>query len=534
MKRSIRTKIIAAICITFLILLSLFIYVIEGQVKERVNLLNRNLTNQLIDARGNQISNWLEQRKIELEMMASFILKYDMSKEDAKDFIEMMYEQKSDTYVDMGIVEFGGYKRSIHGKETAIKHKKYYKDALKENASFKISEPQEVNGDKMVAMLYKVGGVNREIEFIYAEVPLEGLMRIASRINVYDGSGEILIKNKSIDSRENLYPTSLDNNPLIFETDIKAARGWSLNYYISAERINAINRELRKYIVFFQMILLASVIVLLMISFESVVKPIDKLKEMMGKVEKGDLSVRLQSHRKDEIGSLITSFNNMTQNLEEFRCQEREMKLKIMQEQVKPHFLYNTLDTIKWVATEENTEEVLSLIDALGTYFRIGLSSGKTFISLDEELEHIDSYLRILKARYEDRLVYSIHYDDNLLDVMVMRVLLQPIVENAVIHGINQMTEDGKITIYIASKENEVVIKIMNNAVFQADLMEGINNALMADEKTDMLKGYGLYSVNHRIKLEHGEQYGLELQSKGGWTIAVIRIPIIRGEKDNV
>lgn len=345
----------------------------------------------------------------------------------------------------MGIVKFGGYKLSCYGTEYAISEEKYYKNALKENATFKISEPIVRDHGKTVIMLYKVGGVNRDIEFIYGEVPLQDLKRIASRIDIYEGSGEILIKNNSIHrDRNNFHEKYMDENLMVFETDISVARGWSLNYYIPKENINQINHEIRKFIVVFEIILLITVLILLIISFTSIVKPIDHLKELMKKVEEGDLSVRLQSNRRDEIGSLITSFNNMTEKLENLSYQEKEMRLKIMQEQIKPHFLYNTLDTIKWVAMEDNTEEVLSLIDSLSTYFRIGLSNGKTFISLDEELEHIDSYLRIQKSRYEEGLTYSIHYEDSLMEYRIMRVLLQPIVENAVVHGVNKMESGGK------------------------------------------------------------------------------------------
>ncbi|ABR47348.1 histidine kinase internal region [Alkaliphilus metalliredigens QYMF] len=535
MRTSIKVKMIVAICITFFILFAIFIYTMDGKVKESVNLLNVNLTNQLIDARGNQMSYWLEQRKIELEMMSSFIINFEKDEIEAREYIESIHKQKSDSYLDMGIVKFGGYKVSCDGTGYYINQEKYYKNALKENASFKLSEPMEKNGEKIAVMLYKVGGVNREIEFIYAEISLEGLMRIASRINVYGGTGEILVKNNSIHRDGKFFDANfIQENPVVFETDIKSARGWSLNYYIPEGNINEINQEVRKFIIIFQVILLLTVIMLLTVSFTSIIRPIDQLKGLMKKVEDGDLSVRLKTNRKDEIGSLITGFNNMTEKLERLSYQEKEMKLKIMQEQIKPHFLYNTLDTIKWVAMEDNTEEVISLIDSLSTYFRIGLSSGKTFISLDEELEHIDSYLRIQKARYEERLTYSIHYDESLMEYMVMRVLLQPIVENAVVHGVSKMEGGGKISIYITHKDETILIKIMNNSEIALNTLEEINHALKANRKTEVLKGYGLYSVNHRIKLEYGEKYGLELQAKSGWTTAIITIPKIRRENDYV
>ncbi|SNS07014.1 two-component system, sensor histidine kinase YesM [Anaerovirgula multivorans] len=535
MRISIKMKIIVSILIAFSVLFSIYLYIMDSKVKERVTLLNMDLTNQIIDARGNQISYWLQQRKIELQMMADCIIISDMNEVEAREYIQSVYKQKSDIYLDMGIVKYGGYKLGYDGIRQSISEEKYYKNTLKENASFKVSEPKEKNDQKIVVMLYKVGGVNREIEFLYAEIPLENLIRIASRINVYDGIGEILINNNSIHTDEkNLYHDFIGENHVVFETDIGAARGWSLNYYICEKNIDEINHDMRKSILIFGIILLIIVVILLTTSFASIIKPIDKLKKLMKKVEDGDLSVKLESNRKDEIGSLICSFNNMTEKLEKLSYQKKEMRLRIMQEQIKPHFLYNTLDTIKWAAMEDNTEEVLSLIESLSTYFRIGLSNGKTFITLDEELEHIDSYLRIQKSRYEDQLTYSIHYDDCLMEYMIMRVLLQPIVENAVVHGVNGRENRGEISICITQKNEDVVIKIMNNSEISLDALEEINHALRLDRKTEAIKGYGLYNVNHRIKLEHGEKYGLEFQSQSGWTTVTITIPRIRRENGYV
>ena len=532
MKISIRVKIILPILVAFSMLFSIYLYTIDGKLKERVTLLNTNLTNQIIDARANQISYWLEQRKIELEMISNFIIQFDMDETKAREYIQKMYKQKSDIYLDMGMVKFGGYKLKDHDVHWSISEEGYYKNALKENASFFVSDPMKKNGEYVVVMLHKVRGVNKDIEFIYAEIPLEDLMRIASKITVYKGHGEILIKNKSIHTDKNAPNQDfMKEEYIVFETDITAARGWSLNYYIPKNNIYQINYDMSKSVLLFAGILLIIIIILLTISFTSVVNPIEKLKRSMKRVESGDLSVRMESSRKDEIGSLVSSFNNMIEKLEIHSYQEKEMRLRIMQEQIKPHFLYNTLDTIKWAAMEDSPEEVLELIDSLSTYFRIGLSSGRKFITLDEEIEHIDSYLNIQKARYEDRLTYSIHYDECLMDCMVLRVLLQPIVENAVIHGVDKKEDGGRISIHIISRDEDVMIRIMNNSEIQTAVLEHINQSLRSDRKTQVLKGYGLYNVNHRIRLEYGERYGLEFRSKNGWTTVIITIPKVGGKK---
>ncbi|TCK92629.1 two-component system sensor histidine kinase YesM [Natranaerovirga hydrolytica] len=530
MRKSIKIKFIISIAITFLILFVFFTYCIDTKVKRKVHLLNTDLTTQLIDARANQISNWIEQRKIELEMMSNNILTHHMDKDQALTYIHSIYEDKKDTYLQMGIVTYGGHKVTTTGEEEPIHTQCFYKNTLREKATFKISYPIEKEGYLVVGMLYTVSGVNREIEFIYVEVPLEKLIRITDRIDVYEGFGEILIRDNPLSTDTPRYNEISEENLMTFETNIAAARGWSLRYYIDKNNLNQINDSIKRTLLFNEIIRLGLIIVIITILFGSILNPINKLKLLMKKVESGDLTVRFRNKREDEMGSLINSFNNMVGQLEHYSFQEKEMKLTIMQEQIKPHFLYNTLDTIKWVAMEDDSEEVIHLIDSLSTYFRIGLSSGSNFISLDEELEHIDSYLRIQKARFEERLDYTLQYDETLVEYKVLRVILQPIVENAVIHGINDTEKQGKIVIELKQASEDIMITVKNNAAISTDLLKTINKALKRDEKNEFIKGYGLYSVNHRIKLEYGKQYGITLQVKNQWTIATITIPKIRME----
>lgn len=535
MKSSIKTKINVSVIVIFAILFILFYLVIDDEIKDTVTPLNASLTNQLVNARGNQISYWLEQRKIELEMMSYSIISLNMDGIQAREYIKSVFEEKSNIYYDMGIVKFGGYMVGTDSIGRSISREKYYKNILKENARFIISEPikSENTKENIVVMLYKVGGVNRDIEYIYAEVPIEKILYITSKINVYDGVGQLLVKNRSIDNMEpNNHLKSLESKNIVFETNIDSARGWTLNYYVSENDMNNVIDKIPNSLIGFGIVLIIIMVILLNIISTSIIKPIEKLQSLMKKVEEGNLAVRLQSKGKDEIAKLAHSFNQMVEKLDKAKYRQKAMRLRIMQEQIKPHFLYNTLDTIKWVAMDDNNEEVVSLIESLNTYFRIGLSNGKNFITLEQELDHIDSYLRIQKARYEDRLIYEISYEDCLVDCWIIRILLQPIVENAIIHGIDKMAEQGKISIYICHDSEKLIMKIMNNNDdIPKEKLELIRKSLKNDIYDDELTGYGLYSVNHRIKMEHGEKYGLDLVCEKGWTIATLTCPIIlKGE----
>ena len=532
MRASIKTRINLSVIIMFVILFILFYLVIDNEIKTTVTPLNISLTDQLIDARGNQISYWLEQRKIELEMISSSIISLNMNGVQAREYLKSVFEKKNNIYHDLGIVKLGGYKVGTDSIGRSISGEKYYKNILRENDKFTISEPlkSESTGENIVVMLYRVGGVNRDLEYIYAEVPMEKIIYIASKINVHDGLGQILVKNRSIDHsmEHNSHLQNLAGENMVFETDIDSARGWTLNYYVSENDLNDVINKIPNSLLVFGIVLIITMVILLSIISTSIIKPIEKLQSLMKKVEKGDLTVRLHSKGKDEIAKLADSFNQMLEKLDRAKYKQKAMRLRIMQEQIKPHFLYNTLDTIRWVAMDDNSEEVVSLIESLHTYFRIGLSNGKTFITLEQELDHIDSYLRIQKARYEDRLVYEISYEDCLVNCRVMRILLQPIVENAIIHGIDKMTKQGKISIYIGHDSEKLIMKVMNNNDdLSKEKLELIRKSLKDDIHDDQLTGYGLYSVNHRIKMEHGDKYGLDLVCAKGWTIATLTCPIM-------
>lgn len=268
----------------------------------------------------------------------------------------------------------------------------------------------------------------------------------------------------------------------------------------------------------------------------SIARPLSKLRHLMKKAEAGDLHVRFESKYSDEIGQLGNSFNNMIneiRNLIEMvyveQKSKREAELKTLQAQIKPHFLYNTLDTIQWMAQEHGVNDIVEIIEALTRLFRIGLSKGKEMITVREELEHIRSYLVIQKARYEDKLEYEINFDQEILSYSVLKLILQPLVENSIYHGIKERRGTGKIVITAEKTEDSLVFSVSDNgAGIEAARLGEINNMLenRRVEKESSL-GYGIFNINERIKLSFGNDYGLKYSSiHGEGTTVEIRHPI--------
>uniref|UniRef100_UPI0006D00B69 histidine kinase n=1 Tax=Clostridium sp. NkU-1 TaxID=1095009 RepID=UPI0006D00B69 len=193
-----------------------------------------------------------------------------------------------------------------------------------------------------------------------------------------------------------------------------------------------------------------------------------RLEKRMSCVEKGDLGVRFFYPYKDEVGSLAKSFNYMIGEIQslvrkqeetieelkrerdyvaEVQRQKRKAELKALQAQINPHFLYNTLNAITWQAADQGAEEISILSNSLGKFFRISLSKGAEVISLREELEHVTSYLEIQSIRYHSRLSYEIHVDDRWLEIQMIKLVLQPLAENSIYHGIKEKQGAGIIKI---------------------------------------------------------------------------------------
>lgn len=206
-----------------------------------------------------------------------------------------------------------------------------------------------------------------------------------------------------------------------------------------------------------------SLVLVVIVSFQltrTLTNPIFKLKRLMRQAESGDLTVRFNGRNNDEIGELGQSFNHMFARIDDLiqmvyveQKNKRTAEMKSLQEQIKPHFLYNTLDTISWMARDYEADDIVRLVDALTNMFRIGLSHGKDIISVKEEITHVSNYLYIQKIRYKDKLNYQIQVDESLYSIEVPKLILQPLVENAIYHGIKAKRGGG--TIYITGEPVE-------------------------------------------------------------------------------
>lgn len=264
----------------------------------------------------------------------------------------------------------------------------------------------------------------------------------------------------------------------------------------------------------------------------SVSRPIEELCKTTELVAKGDFDTRAAGVSGDEVSVLTKSFNSMVgqigvlvDNIKEEQRNLKDTELKLLQAQINPHFLYNTLDTIIWLAEDNQTDQVVSMVTSLSEFFRTTLSEGRDFITIKEEEAHIRSYLQIQQFRYRDILDYVIEIPQELYGYTIMKLTIQPLVENALYHGIKNKRGKGVIRVSAKQRENKIEIVVEDNGIgMKPAQLKELRSKLAGLKKSR--GGFGLVNVQERIQLHYGEEYGLFFESTyEEGTKVTVRIP---------
>lgn len=323
-------------------------------------------------------------------------------------------------------------------------------------------------------------------------------------------------------------------------SELSPYTGWrTVGVFSMDEVMSSVNTIV--YILFTCVII--SLVLVVIVSFKfsrTLTNPIFKLKRLMKQAESGDLTVRFNFQHNDEIGELGQSFNHMIARIDQLiqmvyveQENKRTAEMKSLQEQIKPHFLYNTLDTISWMARDYDAEDIVRLVDALTNMFRIGLSHGKDIITVKEEITHVSNYLYIQKIRYKDKLNYVIHVDESLYAIEVPKLILQPLVENAIYHGVKAKRGGGTITITGVPEGENLVFTVQDNgAGMPQEKVEELNRRMSERSVLDEKKSFGLFYIRERIQLCYGTGYGVHVESTlGEGTRVTITLPLYQKPK---
>lgn len=284
------------------------------------------------------------------------------------------------------------------------------------------------------------------------------------------------------------------------------------------------------YIISTVVILLIAMLMSFLIS-RAITKPIKKLRDSMKEVEKGNFHDKVETYGSDEIANLGKSYNIMIQTVEELmearvkdQEQKRKSELRALQAQINPHFLYNTLDSIVWMAEEGKNQEVVTMTASLAKLFRQSISNEAEEVTLRQEVDYVRNYLVIQKMRYKEQLNYDIQVPESILNYYVIKLILQPLVENALYHGVKYKEGVGTILVDGYETESTVVLQVIDDGTGMDE--DEINHLFEKRKSTHKTNRVAIRNIHNRIQLHYGKEFGLSFESKKGYgTKVMITLP---------
>ncbi len=520
------------------------------EINKQIVLNYENYINSIIET-----SNYVQLASINLDVVDSF--------KELQDIYLINSDLKKDV-VSIFLFNQNGEKvlgnKVRPARETDIINESWFVDAVEERQifHFSVSRDQNISAGREEQVIY----VSRAVEFTENGSRSEGVLLIelnfkiitdlALQTNLGDG-GHILILDDDdsvIYSSGNYEQQSTGESVRIAVSRIFGGFNATINSVAMYININTLSHTrwrivtvnnvndiamTKKQIVYLLLIIsiissLASGSIALLLSFR-ISRPLSELKKSMFIIEQGDFNTKVKISGQKEIVRLASSFNSMIDKISSLmerivseQKEKRKTELRALQNQINPHFLYNTLDSIVWLAENQRTDDVITTVIALARFFRISISKGETFIPVEDEISHITNYLTIQKIRYVDKFEYTMDIDPEILKYRVMKLILQPIVENAIYHGVGE--ESGLITIKGYKEDKLLVFEVINTGY-------GITEDQITEIKK-ILEGavpgnsVGMRNVYQRLKLYYGEDSDIEITSEPDEMTSIkILIPIV-------
>lgn len=333
------------------------------------------------------------------------------------------------------------------------------------------------------------------------------------------------IANKSDGSYEMKYA----GNDCYVSVKTVSYTGWKLVYVSALNEFSLDSSETRYFFALMIALFILMIYLLNLLVSSQIAKPLKKLNKSVEDWESGNLEPRIYvggSNEVQHLGMTLKKTAVQLQNLMDEIVMEQEEKRKseldALQSQINPHFLYNTLDSIVWMIEGEKYEEAVFMITQLASLFRISLSKGKTIISIRDEIQHVKNYMSIQKVRYKNKFTVEYNIDEKIYDYCTVKLIIQPLLENAIYYGMEYMDGDGEIKINGYMKEDGIYIEVVDNGLgMSPEVMKQIFKE--GNHVPKRGSGVGLINVQNRIKLRFGQEYGLEIESEPdeGTTIRV-------------
>ncbi len=443
-------------------------------------------------------------------------------------------------------------------EDVDVTQKEWFENAINKPENIHFSDPHKqgvfVDQDVWVVSLSRAVSLNEDGNIIQGvllvDMNLTGIKNICSPISegetgdvyiiapngalIYGEKRTRLLENdmKGVETFADGTKILKDNKTLL---TVKTAgyTGWKIVGLWQLDKILITFSEINNFLVRVLSIGFVMCIIGTLFISSRLTSPLYKLQRSMKLVEQGNFDIQLEEEGEYIASELSKTFNKMVARIRTLMDEivkeqdsKRKKEMEVLQSQINPHFLYNTLDSIIWLVEDERVEEATQMITALSRFFRIGISSGRNIINVREELEHARNYLSIQKIRYKNKFEYEIVAEETVLQAKTVKLILQPLIENSLHHGIEYIHHKGHILIKVWAEDNELIYMVKDNGI---GMTENVKDNLFKSQVQLQTKGsgVGVRNVNKRIKLYYGESYGMQVESElEEGTTLYIRIPL--------
>lgn len=518
-------------------------------------------TESIIDQVNINLDNYLRSMmKISNSAYYGIIKKADFKKQNIEDQINLIYDTNKDSIISICVFTDDGKLVSSFPdaelKVTAVPYNEgWFKKALisRENIHFSTPHVQNLFNDPNYSYHWVVS-LSRSVDLTFngktrsgillVDMDFKSIERILSSQNndkgkymyIIDNDGEIVYhpkqhliysnlirenNRKAAHYEDGVHSENYNGQKRFVTVKTMGYTGWKIVYVTPMSNIISGYKDMKIFVVF---VLMFSILILILINMfvsAKITNPIIDLEQKVKRLEDGVKDVEFSSsgsyeivHLGQVIQSMVKQLHKLMDNIVIEQEAKRKSELNALQAQINPHFLYNTLDSIIWMIENENYQGAIEMVSALARLFRISLSKGRNIITLKDELEHAENYLKIQSIRYKNKFVYKFDIQDGILDMMSIKLIIQPLIENAIYHGVEYMDGDGVILIKAYTEDGDLYIDVTDNGLGmeQDDADKLLESSTTIKSKKG--SGSGLKNVNARIKLYCGIDYGLLIFSE--------------------
>lgn len=565
---SIKHKIALIITLCLLTSFSIFYVTTGSSVRTENTRATTEQTSILIDSKSREIGLRLFNVLSEFRLLSQMPAFRSMDMRVTIPYINNILNMKGETFGETSdLFAYGALngKSWVNGEKTFVLiSRKEFLEIKNSTAEYIVSTPKKVDylESDVILIYYPIINYKELKETLFiGGIAVDKLSELMSQIDVYGGRSWIMNSDGLVytmnpiefshvmrfESKQDLLKkinpiqsgmVKMDDST-VFYSPVPYSQNWILCTQIDNATMFAntdkITRDM-KYIVIF-MILLGTLIAYA--ASVSIVKPINSLQQKMISVKAGNLNAYYTDTGHNEIYYLGQTYNLMLYTIKELirkitktEEQKRKAYLQVMQAQINPHFLYNTLASLKWLSQKQGANDVAEYIDCLSNFFRVSLSDGAEMIPLQNEILHAESYLKIQHFRYSEKVFYEFDVDESLYPVLVPKLILQPLIENSIYHGLKYEKKPGNIQIKCVKHNGKLVITITDDGI-------GITEERLAELRNNLqsnipLNNFGLNNIAQRLKLHYGEKATLAIQSRlhHGTSIELV-IPCRKNKGEN-